>query len=387
EEVPNAAFADVWKQLATHFRDQDERLAYGIMNEPHGTKGLWKAAAQAAVDAIRSVDQKHIITVCGDGWSGAHSWQKYNKDLILQDPTGKLVYEAHQYFDKDNSGTYKRSYDSDGATPETGVKRLQPFIEWLEEHQLRGFIGEFGVPDNDPRWLVVLDNALAEMQAHQVGGTYWAAGPWWNKYPLSIEPQNGQDRPQMAVLDFYLDTGNVQSKKPWLAAAELADRAARKNQEDDARLGKRIYDFRDKAESYHFTNEGSEYSSELLEQVEEKSRGISFRHIGDPAWVGIGVYYGNLKCEQSDHFLLEARAEQPCSLELKVYSPDGKKFTARCQVTSEWQTFKLPFEEFKNGDLSLSTVKEIQKIEFQPSVSRQGNRLELRTLRMPAGSK
>ncbi|MCB1543043.1 MAG: glycoside hydrolase family 5 protein, partial [Rhodoblastus sp.] len=33
------------------------------------------------------------------------------------------------------------------------------------------------------------------------GWAYWAAGAWWPKdYPLSIEPKDGEDRPQMKVL-------------------------------------------------------------------------------------------------------------------------------------------------------------------------------------------
>jgi hypothetical protein len=38
------------------------------------------------------------------------------------------------------------------------------------------------------------------LKENGMGGTYWAAGPWWGNYPLSVEPRNGQDRPQMAVL-------------------------------------------------------------------------------------------------------------------------------------------------------------------------------------------
>ena len=30
--------------------------------------------------------------------------------------------------------------------------------------------------------------------------TYWAGGPWWGDYMFSIEPQNGVDKPQMAIL-------------------------------------------------------------------------------------------------------------------------------------------------------------------------------------------
>ena len=31
-------------------------------------------------------------------------------------------------------------------------------------------------------------------------GCYWAGGPWWGEYRLSIEPRNGIDRPQMKIL-------------------------------------------------------------------------------------------------------------------------------------------------------------------------------------------
>jgi len=202
-EVPNEAFADAWRRLAERWKDEPAVFAYGIMNEPHQNNGLWKPAAQAAVDAIRSVDMRTAIFACGDGWSGAHSWKKINRDFILDDPANQLVYEAHQYFDHDHSGTYRRDYDGEGATPTCGVERLRPFADWLREHNARGFIGEFGVPDDDPRWIVVLENFTREMQACGIGGTYWAAGPWWGGYRLSVEPKGGEDRPQTAVLTRY----------------------------------------------------------------------------------------------------------------------------------------------------------------------------------------
>jgi len=39
-----------------------------------------------------------------------------------------------------------------------------------------------------------------KLKENGLGGTSWAAGPWWGNYALSVEPRNGQDRPQMAVL-------------------------------------------------------------------------------------------------------------------------------------------------------------------------------------------
>ena len=381
-EVPNAAYADVWQKLASHYRDEEAIFAYGIMNEPHGTKGLWPAAAQTCVDAIRKVDTDHTIMVCGDGWSGAHSWPRINGTFLLKDPADRLVYEAHQYFDRNNSGSYRKSYDEEGAYPTVGVDRLQPFIKWLKKHNVQGFIGEFGVPNNDPRWLVVLDHTLAEMQKHQLGGTYWAAGPWWGKYPLSLEPRDGKDRPQMAVIDQYL--GVRTGQKPWIEAAKLAELAAQRAREADAKLGKRIHDFGQKKESYHYSNKGSEFASEAAEDGDRKVRKISYKHIGEPAWVGLGLYFGALNCKDRDAFSLDVRAAKPSKLEIKAYTPSGERFSATFGIGTEWRTLPIPFAKLKVGDQSYAGAKPIQKIEFQPSTSREGGILYLGAFRLSA---
>src|SRR5206468_880874 len=74
-EVPAAAFADFWSKLAAHYSDDPAIYAYGLMNEPHDTKGLWPGAAQAGVDAVRSADSTHFILVPGDHWSSAKGWR------------------------------------------------------------------------------------------------------------------------------------------------------------------------------------------------------------------------------------------------------------------------------------------------------------------------
>lgn len=206
--LPISSFTNLWGKLASALKEFPALEGYGLMNEPVflPTTTTWPEAAQAAIDKIRAVDTKTAIYVGGADWGGAATWKDLNAGLAaLKDPSKNLVFEAHQYFDQDMSGTYRGTYDSEGAYANIGVDRLQPFLSWLKENNLKGFIGEYGIPNNDPRWQTVMDNFLAELAKNNVSSAYWGAGPWWGDYPLSIEPVNGSDSAQMAVLKKYMD--------------------------------------------------------------------------------------------------------------------------------------------------------------------------------------
>jgi endoglucanase len=200
EGVSIEAFADFSRRVAAAFADNDAVYALSLMNEPHDSGGLWKQTAQAGLNAIRTADNKRLVLAPGDEWSGAWSWRRYNDDFLLEDATGYIMYEAHQYFDFDHSGTYKIGYALNGASPDRGVEWVRPFVEWLKLHQVRGIITEFGVPNDDARWLEVTQRLLAYLARENVPWTYWAGGPWWGNYPLSTEPKNRVDAPIMAVL-------------------------------------------------------------------------------------------------------------------------------------------------------------------------------------------
>jgi len=78
-------------------------------------------------------------------------------------------------------------------------------VDWLNRHHVRGYVGEYGVPNNDARWLTALDNFLTYLDTNALDGTYWAGGPFLDGYPLSVNPgPMGQDAPQMTVLTQHL---------------------------------------------------------------------------------------------------------------------------------------------------------------------------------------
>ena len=205
--VPNSAFVDFWSRLATEYAGND-RVIFGLMNEPNNMPSTehWLTSANAAIDGIRSAGAQNLILVPGNGWSGGHSWDEnwYGTPnavamLGVEDPLDNYAYEVHQYLDADTAG------DSDDVvSPTIGSERLADFTRWLRQHDRRGFLGEFGTPRSEIG-NQALDDLLDHVDANAdvwAGWTYWAAGPWWGEYRFTVEPTpDGQDRPQMAVLE------------------------------------------------------------------------------------------------------------------------------------------------------------------------------------------
>lgn len=206
EAVPISAYADLLERVAQRWKDHPGLWAYDIMNEPHGADRYWPAAAQAGIDAIRRHDRERPLLIEGNFWSSSAHWPKLNDPLLeLKDPSDKLIFSAHLYLDRQGSGLYRERIAED-IDPMIGVRRVKPFVEWLIRNGRQGHIGEFGIPHDEPRLLQAMDNLLAYLHEHCIPMTYWAAGPSWGNYRLSVEPtREGEDRPQWAVLEKYLN--------------------------------------------------------------------------------------------------------------------------------------------------------------------------------------
>ena len=211
--VTSSDFADLWARLSDKFKDEPGVYAYGLMNEPHDMGGSdWKAISQDAVTSIRNNNDSKLIMVPGNGWSSAGAWEASNgSESWITDSEDNFKYEAHCYFDRTNSGAYTRSYDEELAYnsdfANLGYNRLSHFVNWCEENNVRGYLGEYGVPNEDPRWYEVnLKNFLELLDDAKMDGTYWAAGEWWGAYRLSIQPTDNftVDRVQLPVLSQHL---------------------------------------------------------------------------------------------------------------------------------------------------------------------------------------
>lgn len=223
EGLPEVDLADVWARLAARFKARPN-VAFGLMNEPHDMPTeQWVSAANAALAAIRNVGAGNLVLVPGNGYSGAHSWAERwygtpNAEALraVVDPLANYAIEVHQYLDADSSGS-----SADCVGPTVGSERMRSFTAWLRAEGKRGFVAEIGGGPG-PTCLLALDDLLDHLEANAdlyLGWAYWAGGPWWSDYFLSIEPTGSTDKPQMAALAPHFAGGLATTSKALPAPA------------------------------------------------------------------------------------------------------------------------------------------------------------------------
>lgn len=238
-------FAKMWGAIANEFKDYKNIWGYDLQNEPKVNAQTLVEAYQAAIDEIRKVDTNAQIIVEGTNWASAYEWiygdhadknypgystevewsYKENSPWLLaglKDPQNKIVFQAHGYFDNDNSGTYKNGY-----TEVDYRKRFLPFLEWCRTNNVKGLIGEFGVPYNghssgDPRYMDILDGALQLFREYGMNATYWCAGAMYESNSLTCQPDKSalgnylakNEKSTMKVLEKYFNDWAQQSGIP-----------------------------------------------------------------------------------------------------------------------------------------------------------------------------
>ena len=226
-------FGKMWGAIAKEFAGYSNIWGYDLQNEPKVSAQVLVQAYQAAIDEIRKVDTSAQIIVEGTNWASAYEWIYGDKEdkqypgystevawsyklnspwllATLTDPENKIVYEAHGYFDQDNSGTYTKAYQNVDYR-----KRFLPFLEWCSTNNVKGLIGEFGVPYNehatgDERYMEVLEGALKLFRDYGMNATYWCAGAMYEGNSLTCQPDKSplygnyaKEKSTMKVLEKY----------------------------------------------------------------------------------------------------------------------------------------------------------------------------------------
>ncbi len=130
-------------------------------------------------------------------YNNGAEWIQYG----IKDPADNLSCQVHMYLDPNQGGG-----TDDIVSKTIGVERLKPTVDWCRANKVKCFLGEIGFDGMNPlakaAW-AELDPYMNSCSDVLLGWTWWAFGSrdWWTWYRFSLDPQNGQDSPEMNVIE------------------------------------------------------------------------------------------------------------------------------------------------------------------------------------------
>ncbi|KAH7396057.1 putative cellulase [Cadophora sp. MPI-SDFR-AT-0126] len=184
-----ATFQTFWANVAQNFVNNDH-VIFDTNNEYNSMdNSLVVQLNQAAINGIRSAGAtSQYIFVEGNAWSGSYSWVANNDGMkVLTDPSNKIIFEMHNYFNSDASSS------SVCISSTIGSERLVTATQWLRANNKIGVIGEFS-GYGDATCKAAVQDFLQYLSANSdvwTGALWWAAGPWWGSGEYSYEPPTG----------------------------------------------------------------------------------------------------------------------------------------------------------------------------------------------------
>ena len=151
-EASQNLYCDIWRRIAAHYKDEPVILGYDLLNEPIAPyfenqdelNGKLAAIYKMGVDAIRSVDNNHIIMLGGAQWNGNF---KPLENTLFDD---KIMYTCHRY----------------GGN--TDADAIRGFIEFRDRVNRPMYMGEIG--HNTDEWISSFCKTMVD---NNIGYTFW----------------------------------------------------------------------------------------------------------------------------------------------------------------------------------------------------------------------
>lgn len=168
------------------------------MNEPHDLDmSRWAQTVQKVVTAIRNTGAtSQMILLPGTSYTSAGAFPSQSGPALsaVKNPDGSitnLVYDVHQYYDSDSSGT------STECTTDNISSSWQPLANYLRQNKRQALISETGGGNSASceKYVCSALGFVAQNSDVYLGWTGWAAGSFDQNYALSETPNGNQDQP------------------------------------------------------------------------------------------------------------------------------------------------------------------------------------------------
>lgn len=141
----------LWKKLAERYKDEDIVIGYDLLNEPlpHYLENkdelnlLLEPLYKKITEAIREVDNNHIIFIGGAQWNT-------NFAMFGEPFDKKVVYTFHKYW----------------MPPVQG--EIQDYVDFSNRHNVPMWLGESG--ENEDEWI---DSFRVLLETNNIGWCFW----------------------------------------------------------------------------------------------------------------------------------------------------------------------------------------------------------------------
>ena len=163
----------LWREFATHFRDNPWVAGYNLLNEPEDRSRTRIGPFYGRLmREIREIDQHHLFFLDGNDW--AHDFDE------LGSAADDVVYCVHQYPAIGEAGPVAYPGMRAGRFWDRAAIE-QDFLgltAWIRSHDAPILVGEFGPVDEGDREiyasrLTLMDDMTDIYRANSAGWTYW----------------------------------------------------------------------------------------------------------------------------------------------------------------------------------------------------------------------
>jgi aryl-phospho-beta-D-glucosidase BglC (GH1 family) len=189
----------LWVKIATRYQDEPTVAAYDLLNEPlpertgadkkyHGElEPLYKRITQA----IRAVDQKHMITVEGANW--ANDWSVFSTRF-----DDNMVYQFHYY-------CWERP---------ARLNDISQFLDYRKRFGAPVWVGETGEKDDAIYWATT-----DYFETHNLGWSFWP----WKKMDTQNTPYSFKSPRNWEAVMAYSRSAAAEKPSPAVAQAAFAE--------------------------------------------------------------------------------------------------------------------------------------------------------------------
>ncbi len=186
-------FLAIWRQIAEHYADYDERLYFELLNEPHGRlEGkVWNRYLAEALAVARESNPERWVIVGPGGWNHVSALSS----LALPEDDRRLIVTFHYY--EPFRFTHQGAEWVEGSEAWLGTlwhgteselrairRDFDTAARWAAEHDRSVYLGEFGAYSKaDQASRIRWTSAVArEAEARGFAWAYWEFGAGFGLY-------------------------------------------------------------------------------------------------------------------------------------------------------------------------------------------------------------